>query len=63
MAVLSSSQVAAELGVTKQAIVKWYHQRKFPNAFKAGSHIKIPPQDVEAFKQRPEVDEHTEASP
>jgi hypothetical protein len=57
---LSTGDVAMALKVSPSAVVTWYRQGKFPNAYKLSdadnSPIRIPRKDVDAFKvarQRP----------
>lgn len=50
---LNTVESAIFLGVTRACIALWFHQGRFPNAFKAGRAIRIPLRDIEAMKQRP----------
>ena len=47
---LSASEAAALLGVTRQAVVKWANQGRL-RGFKAGRDWRFERADVEAFKK------------
>ena len=52
---LNTVEAAQQLGVTKQAVCKWFKKQRFPGAFKAEGAVRIPVEDVEALKHKPEV--------
>lgn len=53
---LSTADVAARLGVSTRAIIKWLGQGLFPNAYKMNPHsrnspYRIPEKDVLEFEE------------
>lgn len=46
---LTSGQVAQEMGVTDRTVLRWIERDYFPNAFKAGWTWRIPRSDLTEY--------------